>query len=265
MNTQSRIASILQANTLDSSITGLQTFDLSALGLQSNLDFQLPDNLRLGHMVERLVSQLIQSSSTHTLLHENVQIAEGSRTIGELDFIIEQVDTKQVIHMELAYKFYLLDPSISSELIKNWIGPNRNDSLIEKLAKTKNRQFPLLYHHATQSALDEEIIREASQALCLLISLFVPYEYKERLDPMYEKAVKGYYLDYETFMRLDHPAKSYYIPPKSAWGIEPSENEVWTDVSGIEDQLKTCMEAKQAPLCWQKEGDTFSAFFVVWW
>jgi hypothetical protein len=31
--------------------------------------------------------------------------------------------------MELAYKFYLFDPSISSEPINNWIGPNRNDSL----------------------------------------------------------------------------------------------------------------------------------------
>jgi hypothetical protein len=34
--------------------------------------------------------------------------------------------------MELAYKFYLFDPSISSEPINNWIGPNRN-SLQEKL------------------------------------------------------------------------------------------------------------------------------------
>jgi hypothetical protein len=34
--------------------------------------------------------------------------------------------------MELAYKFYLFDPSISSEPINNWIG-NRNDSLQEKL------------------------------------------------------------------------------------------------------------------------------------
>ena len=54
-----------------------------------------------------------------------------------LSEIIEDINAKQVIHMELAYKFYLFDPNISSESINNWIGPNRNDSLNEKLEKLK--------------------------------------------------------------------------------------------------------------------------------
>jgi hypothetical protein len=49
-------------------------------------------------------------------LYENIQVIEDKKTIGEIDFIIEDKNTKQVIHMELAYKFYL-DPSISSEPI----------------------------------------------------------------------------------------------------------------------------------------------------
>jgi hypothetical protein len=65
-------------------------------------------------------------------LYENIQVIEDKKTIGEIDFIIEDKNTKQVIHMELAYKFYLFDPSISSEPINNWIGPNRDDSLQEK-------------------------------------------------------------------------------------------------------------------------------------
>jgi hypothetical protein len=39
-------------------------------------------------------------------LYENIQVIED-KTIGEIDFIIEDKNTKQVIHMELAYKFYL--------------------------------------------------------------------------------------------------------------------------------------------------------------
>ncbi|MFK7969290.1 MAG: DUF1853 family protein [Bacteroidia bacterium] len=265
MNTQSRIASILKANTLESAITGLPTFDLSALGLEPGLDFPLPDNLRLGHLAESIVSRLIHASTTYTILYENVQVAEGKQTIGELDFIIEEVTTKQVIHMELAYKFYLLDPSISSEPIRNWIGPNRNDSLIEKLAKTKRKQFPLLYHDSTKAALPNIAIEDASQALCLLVSLFIPYEYKASLNTMYEKAVKGYYLNLEQFASLDTATKSYYIPSKKEWGMDPSENEIWTDFRGIEAHLNACMETKQCPLCWQKQGDAFVAFFVVWW
>ena len=64
MNTKSRITSILKARSLDSSITGLQTFNLSELKLVSDLDFQLPTNIRLGHLAEKIVSELIKSSST---------------------------------------------------------------------------------------------------------------------------------------------------------------------------------------------------------
>jgi hypothetical protein len=49
-------------------------------------------------------------------LYENIQVIEDKKTIGEIDFLLKK-NTKQVIHMELAYKFYLFDPSISSEPI----------------------------------------------------------------------------------------------------------------------------------------------------
>jgi hypothetical protein len=146
MRTKSRIVSILKANSLDYSITGLHAFNLSELSLATDLEFQLPTNIRLGHLAERIVSELIKSSSNYKVLYENIQVIEDKNTIGEIDFIIEEILTKRVIHIELAYKFYLFDPSISSEPINNWIGPNRNDSLKEKLDKLKNKQFPLLYH-----------------------------------------------------------------------------------------------------------------------
>lgn len=151
MKTKSRIASILKTNSLDFSITGLQTFNLSELDLIKDLEFQLPTNIRLGHLAEKIVSELIKSSSNYKVLYENIQVIEGKQTIGEIDFIIEELKTKTLIHMELAYKFYLYDPNISSEPINNWIGPNRNDSLKEKLEKLKRKQFPLLYHTRTKS------------------------------------------------------------------------------------------------------------------
>lgn len=265
MKTKSRIASIVKANSLDFSITGLQTFDLSALNLVRDLEFQLPTNLRLGHLVEKIVSELIKSSTNYKVLYENTQIIEDTKTIGEIDFIIKDEGTKQLIHMELAYKFYLFDPSISSEPINNWIGPNRNDSLKEKLEKLKTKQFPLLYDNCTKSTFDTIAIDEVSQALCLLVSLFIPYEYKGSFSPIYEKAIKGYYLNLKTFVSLDNPGKNYYIPSKNEWGMDPSENEIWTDFNGIEKHIKTCIGEKQAPLCWQKHKDSYLEFFIVWW
>lgn len=265
MNTKSRINSILKTPNLNTSITNLKTFNLSDLNLTTSLNFQLPTNLRLGHLAETIVSQLIKASTNYEVLYENVQLVEDKKTLGEIDFILKDKQTKQLIHMELAYKFYLFDPAISPEPLNNWIGPNRNDSLKEKLDKTKKKQFPLLYHNTAKSAFDKIKIDEVSQALCLLVSLFIPYEYKPNFSPIYKKAIKGYYLSFEKFISFDHSEKNYHLPTKTAWGMPPSANETWTDFDGIEKHIRARIKEKQAPLCWQKYKDSYLAFFVVWW
>jgi len=265
MNTKSRIASIAKANSLDFSITGFQRFNLSELQYEGELAFQLPTNIRLGHLAERIVSELIKASSNYKMRYENVQLLEGKRTIGEIDFILEEAEAKQLIHMEFAYKFYLFDPSLSVEPISNWIGPNRNDSLKQKLEKLKEKQFPLLYHDCARAKFKNIEIDKATQSLCLLVSLFIPYEYKGSFSPIYAEHIKGYYLRYAEFLRLDDAAKSYYLPSKLEWGMDASENEDWSDNEGIGKQIALCISEKQAPLCWQKCRDTYEAFFIVWW
>jgi len=265
MNSKHRISSILQANTLDTEITGFETFQLSELHLKATLDFELPTKLRLGHLVEKIVAELIKSSTNYTLLYENIQIKDGKKTIGELDFIIQNIATKQVTHLELAYKFYLYDPTISSESINNWIGPNRNDSLIEKVNKLKSKQFPLLYHECAKSALDSIEIDKVSQALCMLVSLFIPYEYKGSLSNSYQKAITGYYLNFETFKNLDHSAKTYHIPSKTSWGMNPAENKTWTDFDTITQAISKSIQEKRSLLCWEKYKDDFTVFFITWW
>lgn len=265
MNNKSRLTSIFNAVSLDTTVTGFPTFDLSVLELPSDLNFPLPTNVRLGHLAEKVVSELIRASNNYKILYENIQIIENKNTIGEIDFIIEEIKTQNIIHLELAYKFYLLDPSLSPELINNWIGPNRNDSLKQKLDKLKTKQFPLLHHPSAERPFKNIEIEKASQALCLLASLFIPYEFNGHLDSSYEKAIKGYYLNFARFIDLDNAEKVYSIPPKKEWGMEPSENEVWADFAGIEKCIRKSMEEKQALLCWQKFNGSFSAFFIVWW
>ena len=211
------------------------------------------------------MSELIKASTNYKVLYENIQVIEAKKTIGEIDFIIEQINTKKLIHVELAYKFYLFDPSLSSMPLNNWIGPNRNDSLKEKLEKLKRKQFPLLHHNATKSKFNTIQIDEVSQALCLLVSLFVPYECKANYNLIYQQAIKGYYLNFETFIKLDNPAKTYYLPPKVEWGMDSSENENWTNVKGVEKYISASIKEKQTPLCWQKDNDSYSAFFIIWW
>jgi uncharacterized protein len=265
MNTKSRIDSILKANCLDFNATGLPSFNLSELQLQPDLDFALPTNIRLGHLAEKIVSELIKLSANYNVLYENIQLIEEKKTIGEIDFMIEEITTKKVIHLELAYKFYLFDPSISSEPTHNWIGPNRNDSLREKLDKLKRKQLPLLYDKCAESTFSDLIIGDVSQAICLFVSLFIPYEYKGEFSPIYKKAIQGYYLNLETFTDLDHSSNEYHLPSKKEWGMEPCKNEIWTDFAGVEKDLHTIVHKQQSPLCWQKQNDSYAAFFIVWW
>jgi hypothetical protein len=265
MEIKSRIASIFKTSNLESSITGFPTFNLSKLELLTELEFLLPTNLRLGHLVEKIVSELIKASTNYKMLYENIQIDYNKKTIGEIDFIIENIKTKKLIHVELDYKFYLYDPNISSDSINNWIGPNRNDSLQKKLEKLKKKQFTLLYHKCAKSKINKKIIDNASQSLCFLVSLFIPFEYKARLNPNYEKAIEGYYIKFEKFISLDHSEKTYYLPLKNEWGMPPSENETWTDFNNIKKLVNKSILIKKAPLCWQKYKDSFAMFFIVWW
>ena len=265
MNTKARISSILNGNGLDHSITGIPSFNLSDLNVLTDIEFTLPSNLRLGHLAEKIVSALIKASTNYEILYENVQLIEDKRTIGEIDFIIQDKKSEQLIHLEFAYKFYLFDPQLSTEAINNWIGPNRNDSLKEKLEKLRKKQFPLLYHPCAKSEFNAIPIDEVSQSLCLLVSLFVPYEFKESLSPVYERAIRGYYLNFDAFSSLDNSEKTYYLPSKKEWGMDPSENETWADFEGVEKQISVNMKEKQAPLCWQKAGEAYSTFFIVWW
>ena len=265
MNTKSRIESILKAHSLDFSSDGPQTFRLADLELAPDLEFALPNNLRLGHLAERVVSEAIKTSRNYQVLYENTQIVAEGNTLGEIDFMLEEVDTEQLIHLELAYKFYLFDPTLSDDPILNWIGPNRKDSLHEKLEKLRGKQFPLLNHSSTKAALKDIDVSQASSALCLLASLFIPFDYEGSFSPPFEQAIKGRYLSFEAFLNGDHAGRSYYLPAKSEWGIEPSENENWMDFNELEPSLRKHISEKQAPLCWQKHGDTYTMLFITWW
>jgi len=265
MKSNSRIYSILNAHHLNTEITDLPSFNLSELKLPSTIDFNLPQNLRLGHLAEYIVAESIKASSNYKMLYENVQIIQDKQTLGEIDFIIENTTTHQQTHVELAYKFYLYDPKISTKQINNWIGPNRNDSLIQKLNKLKQKQFLLLHHPATLATLQNIQTKTVSKALCLLVSLFVPYQFKEELHPQYQKAIKGVYFNFKKFKQLHNNNKSYFLPPKTEWGINPNQNENWQSFQEIESQITAILKGNQAVLCWQKHQNKFEAFFIVWW
>lgn len=92
---------------------------------------------RLGKYVERLLSVYFSNSKNHRLCAANLQLIEGKVTKGEIDFIVEDCNSRKFIHLEVALKFYLRE----SENV--FIGPNGKDRLNAKLEKMIRHQLTL--------------------------------------------------------------------------------------------------------------------------
>ncbi len=265
MNEKARTISILEASNLDATISGYPSFKLANLEIapEESIHFSTPH--RLGHLIEKIVSALIKSSRNYQVVYENIQLFEQQRTIGEIDFILMNKVSNAFFHVELAYKFYLYDPTIDGPSVQKWIGPNRNDSMLGKLTKLRQRQFPLLYHQAALSILKDIDLAALQQQLCFLVTLFVPYQCKETIPRAYQIAIKGYYLNIEQLYRLHQVSDTYCLPQKKEWGIAPSKNKTWETLDKIKTQLSSAIKDKKSLLCWKKNKTGYESIFVVWW
>lgn len=226
---------------------------------------KVPENLRLGQLVERFVMHQIKYSTPPLrLLAANITIIDNKRTVGEIDALL--MSENGPIHLEIAYKFYLYDPDFGNDELSHWIGPNRKDNLIQKLNKLKNRQLPLLYHSETQKVLDDLnlIPNDIEQLVLFKAQLFVPIDYQNdiffKLNP---KCVKGFYIKPDDLQQFK--AFQFYIPEKTDWLMDVDENVKWINYDDFVINIKKWLDKHIAPLCWLNKNGVFSKFFVIWW
>lgn len=105
----------------------------------------LPDR-RLGARFEALWRYFFDHHSFYQVLAANLQINVNGRTLGALDFLLEDGFSQHIIHLELAVKFYLYFPPsgpVDSVDLSQWIGPNPDDNLQLKLDHLRYHQLPL--------------------------------------------------------------------------------------------------------------------------
>ena len=222
-------------------------------------------NKRLGKRIEQfLINDFVQLPDAKIIDHD-IQIRKGNQTIGELDTLINYFN--QVIHLEISYKFYLYDSSLSTIEIEKWIGPNRNDSLIEKLTKLGDKQLPLLYSKEAKNILDKYPLaaQEILQRVYFKAQLFLPFLNKSAdFNQLNENCVNGYYVTQNELHKFkDH---LFYIPDKINWLVPVQENVDWQPFEKISINIEQLLKIKKSPLCWIKSnlGDTFKCF-IVWW
>ncbi|MDQ8197377.1 DUF1853 family protein [Pelagicoccus enzymogenes] len=107
---------------------------------------------KLGHLYEDALEALIRGSDRYELLAKNLQV-EGSdgRTLGELDFLLKELYSGEVWHLELAVKFYLSVEDENGRI--RFPGPDPRDNWINKLQKMRSRQLRICERPETQGLL----------------------------------------------------------------------------------------------------------------
>jgi len=121
---------------------------------------------RLGRYFEALLAFIFQNAQPAIglkLITQNIQIQSQGKTLGELDFLLE--DTKGcLLHLEVAIKYYLLERNVSDpSRWEHWVGPDRKDRLDIKLNHLVDRQLPLTKRYPeARSAIAQLLTGETS-------------------------------------------------------------------------------------------------------
>lgn len=220
--------------------------------------------LRLGQLVERFVFNQIDTAEDFKSIAENIQIQDGKQTIGELDALIKFHNL--AIHLEIVYKFYLYDPSLGEDVITRWIGPNRKDSLSEKLDKLSQKQLPLLYKDTCKSVFRKLGLKaeQLEQRVVFKAQLFAPYGEKVLLEQLNPKALKGFYLRRNQLQHFE--ASRFYIPKKLDWFLDPIVDVTWSSWKTFITIIDPLLENHRSPMIWIKENTgKLHKTFLVWW
>lgn len=100
--------------------------------------FENQKDRRLGKVFESLWFYWFSHHPRYEMIESNIQIIVDGETLGEIDFIVLDKVTKQMVHWEVAVKFYL-GVGETSEM-SNWYGPNCHDRLDIKVRHMMQRQ-----------------------------------------------------------------------------------------------------------------------------
>ena len=264
MNDRLRFMGYLRTNNLwDGQRFGLNQYFIKGV---NNIELTIKNKkLRLGHLVEQFIFDLLEQDKNIQIIGTNIQIIQDKKTIGELDCLIS--DKGKQIHLELVYKFYLYDTNIPGNEIDKWIGPNRNDSLKQKLAKLKSKQMPLLFHPKSNEIINHFGYNSErfDQNVHFKAQLFIPLGQSEQIITEVNSAcICGFYITRQELALFKQ--NEFFLPSKLDWLIHPHSDVLWLSHSECLAMIEIELNKSRSPLCWMKypKGNITKLFVVFW-
>lgn len=263
--TQGRYEGFLKTSNLwkGDTVKGIQQFDLPIT--PNKFSSKITGNLRLGKYIEQFVFFSLQQQQHITELQENIQIQKGKQTLGEIDCLF--VANEKPIHLEISYKFYVVDFGRGTNEIEHCIGPNNRDSLVEKLTRIEEHQLPLLFLEETQEQLKSLSFdfQNCDQLVLFKCQLFLPLSHLDyQFETLNQDCISGIYLRNKELKKFSNC--KFFIPDKKDWLISPSVDVDWLNFKEIKNEIKRFHEKKYSPLCWIKHPNgQITKAFVIWW
>ncbi|MFV0575612.1 MAG: DUF1853 family protein [Vibrio sp.] len=195
---------LIQSNSAELSNTPFQTnYPLRDLIYQGNS--------RLGFWYQHLCHQHFLSHPNYQVLAEEVQLNHEGKTIGAIDFILQNTRNQQVEHWEVAVKFYMLFDGL-------WYGPNSRDRLDLKLAHMLDHQLSMSQHPAFKALYPE--LDQIQPKLLMQGRLYINPFRDEKIPthcldhPIETSQVNGYWCFWDEWQQIAEPL---YVLKKGQW------------------------------------------------
>lgn len=165
--------------------------------------------LPLGKYAEKLLQIFFEQHPNFQLVAQNIQLIKDKVTVGEIDFLLRDLEINKHIHLEFALKFYLKTSWSGKEI---FLGPNVKDNLNRKSQKLINSQSQLLNSHA--DLLSAELRNTIFQPKIWMKGVrFYPFQANEN----YTHA-QAWWLNLESIELLDQAGFTFeHIEQKKDW------------------------------------------------
>ncbi len=181
----------------------------------------LSDKTALGRYAERLLSIWFKHSPHFDLLKFNHQIVIDKLTVGEIDFLLKEVDSKRAIQLEFALKYFL---AFGAHDQRQFIGPKGKDSLESKSRKLIDQQMQLSLNHS-------EMLEESLRSLDFRPQIMLKGELFYPLD---QKQSQNHWLHYKDLKKLsiwDKNSEFLILTYRRDW-IFPFDKDLWQNNIG---------------------------------
>ena len=171
----------------------------------------MPTISRLGRYAEKLLAFYFAEHGTLVAHGLQVQAARND-TVGEFDFLLR--DGAELVHWELATKFYLFEAPGKVEGGDYFIGPNLADTLGAKMQKILHRQLALSLHPAAQAYLPQPVLHARA-----LIKGWLFYHRDDSValasSGVAEAHCRGFWRTLEEFQEVD--GGCFCVLPRLSW------------------------------------------------